>query len=157
MRAIPTTAPEVFSEFVAGRFSVKRTQWKFKQVASDQAREHVNKVAKVSGGLVGITHTSSARDRWCLTYNECARISDDTLTLFGLQHSDANDDWSHRDAGAAGIKRDEVDIAKLTNELERFNVFSQSTSELIILSTMTLYLMISPVTFCQQRKGVGHM
>ena len=67
MRALPTTAPEVFNEFVAGRFSIKITDGKFKQLATDQALEHVNRIAKVSGGIVGITHIDSAQDRWCLT------------------------------------------------------------------------------------------
>ena len=61
MRALPTTAPEVFNEFVAGRFSIKRTEGKFKQVAIDHALEHINRIAKMSGGIVGITHTDSAR------------------------------------------------------------------------------------------------
>ena len=41
MRALPTTAPKVFNEFVAGRLSIERTEGKFK---------HVNPIAKVSGG-----------------------------------------------------------------------------------------------------------
>ena len=79
IRALPTTAPEVFNEFVAGRFSIKRTEGKFKQMATNQALEHVNRIAKVSGGIVGIAHIDSARIRWCLTYNERAIISDNTL------------------------------------------------------------------------------
>lgn len=135
MMALPTTAPEVHREFIAGCFSIKRTEGKFKQVASDQALEHVNRIAKVSGGLVGITHLDSARDRWCLTYNERARISDDTLGLFGLQHEDTNDDWSHRDTSATGIKRDEEDIRRMMGEFNRFQVFSRETPELMSLST----------------------
>lgn len=135
MRALPITAPEVHREFVAGRFSIKRNKGMFNQVASDQALEHVNRIAKVSGGIIGITHINSSRDRWCLTSSERARICDDTLALFGLHHNDSNDDCYHRDAGMAGIRRDEDDIMKLVSEFNRFRVFSQPSPELINLAT----------------------
>ena len=88
----------------------------------------------MSGGIVGIIHIDSTRDRWCLTYNERARISDDTLRLFGKKHDDGNDDWNHKDAGKAGLKRDEEDVRKLMKEFERLQVFSHSTSELMNVS-----------------------
>ena len=93
-----------------------------KQVATDQALEHVNQIAKVSGDIVRITHIDSAQDRWCLTYNERARISDDILRLFGKQHDDGNDDWTHRDASEAGLKRDEEDVGKLMKKFVRLQV-----------------------------------
>lgn len=134
MKALPSSAPEVFREFVAGKFSVKRTDGKFRQIATDQALEHVNRIAKVSGGIVGIAHLDSSRDRWCLTYNERARISDDTLGLFGQQHDDVNDDWTHRDSGKSGLKRDEEDVRKLMGEFQRNKLFTPS-HDLVNLST----------------------
>ena len=68
-----------------------------------------------------------------MTYNEHSRISDDTLHLFGQQYRDTIDDWTHRDAGKAGLKRDDDDVRKLIKEFERFQVFSHS-SELMNLS-----------------------
>jgi hypothetical protein len=70
IRALPTIAPDVFNEFVAGRFLIKRTEGKFKHVATDQALKRINRIANVSGDIVVITHINSARDRWCFTYNE---------------------------------------------------------------------------------------
>jgi hypothetical protein len=52
----------------------------------------------------------------------------------GEQHDDTNDDWTHRDAGKAGLKRDEEDVRKLMKEFERFQDFSHSTSELMNFS-----------------------
>ena len=104
MRNLVTTAPEVHNEFMAGRFSVKRTDSKFCQITTDQALKRINRVAKVCEGLVGITHLEAARDSWCLTYNERSRIADDTLALYNLQPTDSNDDFSHRDTGPAGIQ-----------------------------------------------------
>ena len=68
-------------------------------MATDHALEHVNLIAKVSGGSVGITHIGSAPDQWCFTYNKSARISDDTLHLLGQQHDDTKDNLNHRHAG----------------------------------------------------------
>ena len=73
--------------------------------------DYINKLAKVSEGIVGITQLDSSRDRWWIAYNERARISDDTLAMFDLQHHDTNSDWRHKDMGQAGVTRDELDVA----------------------------------------------
>ena len=135
MSQLETSAPQVYSEFMKGKFSIKRTNKKFCQIASDQALEHINRVAKVSGGIVGITRLDSARDTWCITYNERAKASDDTLGMFGLQLEDENVDWHHMDTGPARLQRDEEDIAKIMSEFLRFGLFSQSGDALICLPT----------------------
>ena len=45
----------------------KETEDLFNQISDDQPLEHVNRSGKVAGGLVGITRTESARDRWFLS------------------------------------------------------------------------------------------
>jgi len=70
MKLLPQTAPEVYQGFQSGDFVTKETKNTFNQIPDHQALEHVNRSGKVAGGLVGITRTDSARDRWCLTYNE---------------------------------------------------------------------------------------
>lgn len=135
MMQLPTKAPDVYHEFCAGNFSIKRSTRSFSQISTDQALEHINKLAKVSGGIVGITQLDSSRDRWCVTYNERARISDDTLALFDLQHHDTNNDWRHRDIGQAGLKRDELDVQKLKDEFIKCNIFSRSDGQLVSLLT----------------------
>ena len=60
-------APEVYQEFVGGNFFVKKTNGAFSQVSIDKATEWVNKLCKLSNGIIGITKTDSARDRFCIT------------------------------------------------------------------------------------------
>ena len=48
--------PQVYNEFMAGNFVVKETEGLFNQVSTDMALEHVNKLCKVAGGIVGITN-----------------------------------------------------------------------------------------------------
>lgn len=135
MRSLPDTAPEVNQEFQKGNFSIKRTKSNFSQIGPDQALEHINRVAKVSGGLIGITRNPAARDRWCLTLNEKSSISNATLRMFDIELQDVNNDWTHHDIGPARIARDEVDVKKLKHELERFHVFERATNDLFVIST----------------------
>ena len=78
----------------------------FRSLTTRQALEHVNKSGKVAGGLVSITRTESAKDRWCLTYNERAKLSEDTEEVFGT----AKDDVGHKDLGKARVQRHEDEI-----------------------------------------------
>ena len=56
----------------------------------------------MAGGLVGITRTESARDRWCLTYNERAKLSEDKKEMFGI--GTAKDGvGSYKDLGKARV------------------------------------------------------
>ena len=91
MRQLATSTPEVYEHLQDGMLSVKRTDSKFSRVSVDQALEHVNKVSKVSGGIVGITRRSAARNKWCLTYNEKSRLAEPTYKMFGL-HVDVDVD-----------------------------------------------------------------
>ena len=59
----------VLSEFMQGNFVVKRSNRRFNEIDADHAQEWLNKVGKTEGGIVGITKTRSALNRWALTYN----------------------------------------------------------------------------------------
>ena len=135
MRSLPQTAPMVHRQFENGQFSIKRSESKFCQVATDQAFEHINRVAKVCGGLVGITRIDSSRDKWCLTLNEKSAISDATFKMFNMDIDDINSDWGHQEAGPARLERDESDTKKLVHELERFQVFDSLSNELVVITT----------------------
>jgi hypothetical protein len=116
-----------------GKFSVKRTNKKLSQASVDQALEHVNKVSKVSGGIVGITRRNAARDKWCLVFNEKARLAEATFKMIILHVDDdvddvddVDDEWCHLESGSTRLKRDEEDVQKLMEEFRRFEVFNQS-------------------------------
>ena len=74
MKMLQQTVPEVYQGFQEGDFFTKETANQFNQIPDDQALEHVNRTGKVAGGLVGITRSDAARDRWCITYNERAQL-----------------------------------------------------------------------------------
>ena len=73
---------EVLTEFQNGNFVVKRSDSQFNQVDPDQAQEWMNAIGKTSGGIVGITKTITAINRWALSYNLHTKISSDTKKMF---------------------------------------------------------------------------
>lgn len=133
MKALPHNAPEVHQAFQDGDFVTKETTTTFNQIPDDQALEHVNKTGKVAGGLVGITRTDSARDRWCLTYNERAQLSEDTKAMFGVV-SGLNEGSIHKDLGKTRMKKDEEDVEKLVAQFSKYEVFRQ-TDNLVVVTT----------------------
>ena len=52
------TDPEIYREFMNGNFSVHKNESPFCAVGVDHALEHINRIMKVTGGLVGITQNA---------------------------------------------------------------------------------------------------
>ena len=100
---LETSHPDVYEKFMERDFVVKSSRNTFNQISTALALEHVNKVEKVVGGLIGITRSDSARDRWCLTYNERSRIVDQTADVLGMTLED--DEYSPSASGDAGLSR----------------------------------------------------
>ena len=127
--------PDVHRQFMDGNFVVKSTHKTFNQIGTDLALEQVNEVGKVAGGLVGITRLDSARDKWCLTYNERGRLVDKTSVMFSLAVDNVQyTPFANKDVGTSRIKRDIDDIQKLVYQLERFSVFNTHCPDLICLA-----------------------
>ena len=122
--------PDVHRQFMDGNFVVKSTHKTFYQIKTDLALEHVNNVGKVAGGLPGITRSDSAKDKWCLTYNERSRLVDETSFMFGLMIGDAEYAPSGR-----RLLKDQHDVQKLVDQLERFSVFNAHCPDLTYLAT----------------------
>ncbi|KAL8561204.1 hypothetical protein ACOMHN_029275 [Nucella lapillus] len=137
MNMLPTTAPEVHLGFLAGNFVTKETKQLFNQIADDQVMEHVNKTGKVAGGLVGITKTDTARDRWSLTLSARSQLAKDTKAMFGLSSAadeDDEHDCAHKDFGKKRLKQDQDDLQKL-NLFQTFNPFAHPSPDLISLTS----------------------
>ncbi|XP_014670830.1 PREDICTED: uncharacterized protein LOC106811642 [Priapulus caudatus] len=130
MKGLAQTAPEVHEEFLARNFVVKRHAWRFNQVPVDQATEWVNKVCKLSNGIIGITRNDTARDRFCTTWSERSQISDDTLHLFSLRNDDSEKDFLTRKDGLPSKMTRDLDAAsKLEAQFRRFKAFTISDQD----------------------------
>jgi hypothetical protein len=121
--------------FMAGDFVTKETPQKFNQISDDQALEHINKTGKIAGGLIGITRSDSARDRWCITYNERTQLVRDTKEMFNITAERSEDDMLHKDLGTKRLKTDKQEMRKIVDEFEKFGIFSCEAQELVSLTT----------------------
>ncbi len=125
MTILPITAPTVWEEFKNGNFVVKNTQKTFNQLSVDQALEHINKQGKVAGGLVGITRSEGTRERWCLTYNDMARLSESTRSMLGVN---VKNESEHIEAGKERMQKDESDVEAIADQFRRFDVFREDAN-----------------------------
>ena len=74
MVALEDKHPDVFAEFMAGNFTVKKTTHAFAALAIDQAHEQNNASVKGDGGAVGLTENPAALRRWMVSGPEIARV-----------------------------------------------------------------------------------
>ena len=68
------TCPTIYAEFQKGNFVTQKTRHKFSSLASDQVHERLNAIVKGDGGIIGITESESALNRWTVGGPELARL-----------------------------------------------------------------------------------
>ena len=56
--------PDVYTEFLKGKFVVKKSKRAFSAIAIDQVHEQNNASVKEDGGAVGLTENPAAIRRW---------------------------------------------------------------------------------------------
>ena len=92
----------------------------FNQISTRQVLEHVNKLGKTAGGLMGITRSVyTARDEWCLTFNERSEIAKDIKLMFGLDTLDEENSYpTMKDLAPSRLNRDKTDVPKITKDYQ---------------------------------------
>lgn len=111
MQRLELTHPDVYNGFAAGDHSISRSGQPFSQVSADMALEQsINADSKSRGGVIGISQSSAALERWFLTIHERASITSALKTMYGLQ---GGDQASHKEAAPRRVKRDEEDVQKM--------------------------------------------
>ena len=111
MRAHQSTDPDIHQEFIDGHFVVNKNQIPFCAIGVNHAPEHINRIMKVTGGLVGITQNASARERFFLTAPELSRLAEEAQVMAGSPISTTRQE--HRDLSLAVWTRQEENIARL--------------------------------------------
>ncbi|XP_043480323.1 uncharacterized protein LOC122510010 [Leptopilina heterotoma] len=128
MMKLPT---EMVYELKRGMMSVKRGDGKFNAVGCDLALEQTqNRSSAVSGGLIGITQSKDAMQRWLLLYPVKNSIHSALLSYLGMQSDAAGDIHSnfHSEWSQSRMDKDEMDIKNLITCLKECNIF-QTTEE----------------------------
>lgn len=126
--------PEVLLEFQAGNFVVKQSDRRFNQVDPDHGTEWLNATGKNSGGIVGITRTSSALSRWALSFNLRALIAAQTKTMLMLENID---EYTHNELTPSRMKKDSDDEDKVVSVLRRCNVFNKEIVSHVLQNIVT--------------------
>ena len=57
-----------------------------------------------------------------MTYPERTTLSENTRKMVGLPTDDTDDEWSHKECDLSRIKRDQMDVQKIAEQLENFQV-----------------------------------
>ena len=70
-------------EFMDRNLIVNKNQIPFCAIGVDHALEHINRIVKVTGGLMDITQNASARERFFLTAPELSRLAKETHVMAG--------------------------------------------------------------------------
>ena len=104
-------------------------------MSADQALEHINKIGKIAGGLVGITRSDNARDQWCLTFNERSRLVNETCAMLDVKTEDEECSHTMKETGASRMQRNKKGVSKLVNLLNHFHVFKHDDINLVCLET----------------------
>ena len=128
MKLLEITAPEVYAEFMQGNVVVKRTKRRFNQVPADQATEWIHKTCQMQNGIIGITRNDQTRDKFCVTWAESSRISQDTRYLFNLEDEEEETTFTRSDSLPSQMKHDADDVKKLITQLTRLDVFRVTTA-----------------------------
>ena len=111
MHRLEFTHPLVHKAFLSGEHSISHSGQPFSQVPTDMALEQsINADSKTKGGIIGISQSPSAVDRWFLTIHEHASVTTAIKKVYGMKD---NDNKMHKEATKARVKRDEDDVNKL--------------------------------------------
>jgi len=133
MKALKMTDPGIYQEFMDGNFSVHKNEIPFCAVGVDHALEHINRIMKVTGGLVGITQNASARERFFLTAPELSRLAEEARRMAGSQSATRKE---HHDLSTTVWARQEDNIRRLKNVIrESMNPMTHEGEDLTNIIT----------------------
>ena len=134
MESLKITDPDIYQELLQGNWVVnKNSLVSFCAIGADHALEHINRLMKVSGGLVGITLNPNARTKFFLISPELARLAEEAQQFAGLSSAAQ---MHHHALSPSVLLRQEKNIEALTTTLRGFtNPFTEDCDELVNLVT----------------------
>lgn len=111
----------------------KNAKVAFCAVGADHVLEHVNRLIKVSGGLIGIRLNPTARTKYFLIAPELARLAEQAKLMAGTS---SKTQTSHHNLATAVRLHEERNIQQRTASIQRFtNLFTVEGPDLFNLVT----------------------
>ena len=135
MQMLEMKHPDIYSEFLKGHFTHKKTDRPFSCMAEDQAHEQNNKDVKTDGGAVGILDNESSLVKWMIGGPEIARL---VRNFNSTEERETGEKKHHEDTDAFETKfRKDVRSFK-QSFTEAGNPFSDEYDSLVQVMTRTI-------------------
>ena len=74
LKTLPQKHPNVYEQFLKGRFTTQKGIRKFSRISDDRAHEQNNKIVKGKGGAIGIFDSAIPLAKWMIAGLEIAQI-----------------------------------------------------------------------------------
>lgn len=130
--------PRVFSQFMMGNFTVRKTGRPFSAIAIDQAHEQNNALVKGDGGAIGLTENPSALHRWMVSGPEMARLINE-FQISDQGKSQKSRNLNHHEDTKQKQVHFHKDTRALTDTIDSFgNPFSEESKDLLVLDSRNL-------------------
>ena len=116
METLPTRLPQVYTEFDAGKFVVRKTTSKFSALGTDHAHEQNNALVKEEGGATGLFDNEPALLRWMVSGPEVARVVHEYEV--NEVHGKKSPSTKHHEQSRSAQAAFAGDVKKLVTKLE---------------------------------------
>eukprot|EP00794_Sanderia_malayensis_P004062 gene4062-4614_t len=124
--------PEIYTEFMDGKFVVQKSKKKFSCIGVDHAHEQNNKVVKGDGGVIRILDQPNALMKWMMAGPEMSLMVDECESL--LRNKDKDDSSKRHEDTLAFEKKFKKDVKAFADILEgEGNPFEEEEDILITL------------------------
>lgn len=105
--------PEVYGEFMKGRFTVKQSNTSFTSVATDQGLEQtINRSQKSTSGIIGSTRKKDWLAGWCLSHHEIQSITNVYRKITGIQN-DNHELMTHHELSSDSVNATEKLVSNM--------------------------------------------
>lgn len=136
MVGLKQSHPDIYAEFMNGKFVVKKTRHAFSAIAIDQAHEQNNACVKGDGGAIGLTENPAALRRWMISGPEMARL----LGEFESSMEKRRDtDLRHHEEKKHTQVAFALDVRSLSGTIEEMgNPFLEESNDLLVLDNRNI-------------------
>ena len=151
LMTLSSSHPDAEAAFTSGEISVQRSERAFSQVAVDHAIEQtVNRDSKTPGGIIGMSTSIAATQRWLLTAHDRATLTTHCRDLAGVSDQLS----AHKEAMPFRIRRDEADVQSLLSTMSTWiNPFTDQEEVCCLLTGTQAATDVQEDLLAAERKG----
>ena len=118
LRELDVRHPEIYNEFMNGKFVTQKSNKPFSSLSDDHIYEQCNRNVKEDGGVVGILTNPTSLVRWMVAGPEISRMVKEYEDLVGIVALYGDTQYSHHEDTKAFEKRFQNDVRSLVQVIE---------------------------------------